>query len=208
MIVAVDASTLTLLVNPDADPPLDPATGQPLTRASERLGKLVEEVERRRGTILIPTPALAEVLVKAGDAGPAILDKLNGSARFKIADFDQRAAVEVAAMTRDASRAGDKTAGVAEPWQKIKYDRQIIAIARVNGASAVYADDGGVAAFGEIIGLTVIRTWELPEPETEENLFTLAGLEPDGGAENQEQTDAPEQQTDGTASKGDSLQGG
>ena len=187
MIVAVDASTLTLLVNPDADPPLDPATGQTLTRASERLGKLVDEVERRRGTVLIPTPALAEVLVKAGDAGPAFLERLNGSARFKVADFDQRAAVEVAAMTRDAIRAGDKSAGVSEPWQKGKYDRQIVAIARVNGASALYADDNGVAAFGNLIGLKVIRTWELPLPETKEDLFTVAGLDLSNGPEDQEQ---------------------
>jgi hypothetical protein len=186
LIVAVDASTLTLLVNPDADPPLDPDTGQPLTRASERLGKLIDEVERRRGTVLIPTPALAEVLVKAGDAGPTFLERLNSSARFKVADFDQRAAVEVAAMTRDAIRAGDKSAGVTEPWQKVKYDRQIVAIARVNGASALYADDGGVAAFGNLIGLKVIRTWELPLPETKEDLFTLAGVDLTSGPEDQE----------------------
>ena len=180
MIVAVDASALTLLVNPDADGPIDPSTGQALTRASERIGRLIEDVEKQRGTILIPTPALAEVLVKAGDAGPPFLERLHSSARFKIADFDQRAAVEVAAMTREAIRAGDKSAGVLEPWQKVKYDRQIVAIARLNGAQSIYADDNGVASFAEKVGLKVIRTWELPLPETEVNLFTAAGLEPCG----------------------------
>lgn len=195
MIVAVDATSLTLLVNPESDPPQDPATGQPLAGAAERIAQLIADVEKARGTILIPTPALAEVLVKGGDAGPAILDRLNASARFKIADFDQRAAVEVAAMTREALRAGDKFAGVAEPWQKVKYDRQIVAIARVNGASALYADDRGVAAFGKMVGLTVIRSWELPLPPTEDDLFTLAGVSVSAVAPDRDQSsdeDMPE----------------
>lgn len=172
MIVAVDATTLLLLVNPDADPPEDPATGKRLTKAKERVERLIEEVDAQKGTIVIPTPALAEVLVRAGDAAPAVLDRLNRSARFKIADFDQRGAVELAAMTREALRSGDKFEGIAEPWQKVKFDRQIIAIARVNNASVIYSDDSGVASFGSKAGLSVIKSWELPLPVRQDDLFT------------------------------------
>jgi hypothetical protein len=163
--IAADATALALLVNPEASPPHDPATGALLLRAKDRLDFLVAEIERTRGTIVIPTPALAEVLVRAGDAAPEILDRFNRSARFKIADFDQRAAVELAAMTREAIRAGNKFDGVDAPWQKVKVDRQIVAIARVNSARAIYSDDAGVATFATKLGLTVIRTWELPLPE-------------------------------------------
>lgn len=180
MIVAVDATALTLLVNPGAEPPIDPDTNLPVTKAKERIEALVAEIERERGTVIVPTPALAEVLVRAGDAAPAILERLNKSARFRVADFDQRAAVEVASMTREAVRAGDKKSGSHAPWQKVKYDRQIIAIARVNNARVLYSDDGNVADFALQLGQTVIRTRELPEPQTEDDLFTLSGVSLDG----------------------------
>lgn len=67
-------------------------------------------------------------------------------------------------MTRDAIRSGDKRAGSDSAWQKVKYDRQIIAIARVRQASAIYSDDGGVRLFGEQLGMRVIPTWAMPLP--------------------------------------------
>ncbi|MEH6698322.1 MAG: hypothetical protein V7672_06460 [Brevundimonas sp.] len=125
---------------------------------------LAEELQRQGETIAIPTPALSELLVLAGDAGPALLAAVHKSARFKIVEFDVRAAVEVAAMTREAERAGDKRAGSFEPYQKIKVDRQIVAIARVTGVNVIYSDDGNLRSFAERLGMTVVRSWELPLP--------------------------------------------
>lgn len=174
----VDATTLALLMNPDARPPHDPSTGQPVARAKERVEHLVAELERNGETVLIPTPALAEVLVKAGDQGPALIDRVARSSRFRIGGFDLKSAVEHAAMTQEAIASGSKFGGSQEPWQKVKFDRQIIAIARSNGAKAIYSDDGNVATFAAAIGLRVIRTWELPlPPEPEPDL--LSGLDPD-----------------------------
>ena len=47
-------------------------------------------------------------------------------------------------------------------WAKVKFDRQIVAIALVEGASAIYSDDRGVKVFGEIAGLRVVRIPDLP----------------------------------------------
>lgn len=80
-------------------------------------------------------------------------------------------------MTREALRAGDKRGGSAEPWQKVKYDRQIIAIARVYGANLIYSDDDGIKTFADQIGLTVVRTWELPLPPADKQI-QLFGDEP------------------------------
>lgn len=162
--ITVDSTTVALLLNPAASPPTDPTTGQRLKQAKERVDHLIAEMEREGETVLIPTPVLAEVLVKAGDSAPEIVERVLRSSRFKIADFDLRAAVELAAMTRDALAAGDKSGGSDSPWQKIKLDRQIIAIARANMSEVIYSDDGGVARFGEALGMRVIRTWELPLP--------------------------------------------
>lgn len=177
--ILLDATALSLLLNPTAKPPIDPATNLPLSDAARRLAHLEAEVQRNGDTILIPTPALAEVLVALGDAGPASLERINKSSRFKIADFDQRAAIEVAAMTREAIRAGDKRGGSASPWQKVKIDRQIIAIARVHGAERVYSDDTNVASFGGRIGLKVIPTWEFPLPpeDPQRTLFSDVSTE-------------------------------
>jgi len=163
--VLLDATALSLLVNPTARPPINPSTGAFVDRAHDRYRLLAEELQRQNETIVIAAPALAEVLVLAADAGPSILSTLNKSSRFKIADFDQRAAVELAAMTREAERAGDKRSGATEPYQKIKVDRQIIAIARVHGVRTVYSDDRTLSIFGALIGIPVVKSWEMPLPE-------------------------------------------
>jgi hypothetical protein len=79
-------------------------------------------------------------------------------------DFDQRAAVEVAAAPREALAAGDKRGGSDSPWAKIKFDRQIIAIARVEGATTIYSDDDDIVRFAKSYGIAVIRVCDLPLP--------------------------------------------
>jgi hypothetical protein len=130
--------------------------------------------------VVVPTPVLAEVLVKAEEGAPGVLEQLQGQARVRVRPFDERAAVEVALMTREALTSGDKRTGSDQPWQKVKFDRQIIAIARVSGASRIYADDRGLVSFARSLGIEVVSTWELPVPEGANNLFTAAGLECDG----------------------------
>jgi len=136
-----------------------------VSQVRERFAFLEQEIQRSGETILIPAPALAEVLVGLEDDGPAVIERLSRSSRFKIADFDTMAAVELAAMTREAKRAGDKRGGSESPWQKVKIDRQIIAIARTRGATTIYSDDQGLAKFAANIGIQVVPSWSMPLPE-------------------------------------------
>lgn len=46
----------------------------------------------------------------------------------------------------------------------MKFDRQIVAIALVSGASVLYSDDAAVAKFAADCGLTVKRIVDLPVP--------------------------------------------
>lgn len=80
--VVFDASILVLLLDPEARPPADPETAEPVSRCKDRLEHLIAAFERERTKVIIPTPVLSEVLVRAGKAGPAYLDTLSGSARF------------------------------------------------------------------------------------------------------------------------------
>ena len=69
-------------------------------------------------------------------------------------------------MTRDAiRRLGNKRAGSTKTWQQVKFDRQIIAIAKVNGATTIYSDDYDLATFATGVGVTTIRISQLPIPK-------------------------------------------
>ncbi len=60
--------------------------------------------------------------------------------------------------------AGDKREGLQADWTKVKFDRQIVAIALVNNASEIISDDADVAAIGERWGVKVTSIEELPLP--------------------------------------------
>lgn len=179
MILVVDSSTLVLLVNPASNPPDDPATGAPVVEAAARVQHLIKTL-RPNDTLIVPTPVLAEMMVKAGDGGPGVLETITGLARVRIAEFGVRAAVELAAMTREAIAAGGKKAGSEKTWQAVKFDRQIVATAIVERADRIYSDDEELVAFARRAGVEAISTWELPLPEREIDLFTSAGIAADG----------------------------
>ena len=91
---------------------------------------------------------------------------------MRIAPFGERAAIEAAARHREAIRTGDKKEGM-ESWPKVKFDRQIVAIAQVEGAERIYSNDEDIYRFGRGEGLQVIRLEELePPPEKTPDLFT------------------------------------
>ncbi len=191
MIILVDSTSLALLINPDANPPTDPNTGEPVKFAKERIELLIASLTPQ-DTLVVPTPVLAEVLVKAEDGGPELLQQISDLSRIRIVPFDTKAAIETAYMTREATQAGDKRSGSSQPWQKVKFDRQIVAIARSVGASKIYSDDEDMAKFAKKIGIEVTSTWDLPVPENAENLFTAFGLRSDGKNEAENEGSQPE----------------
>ena len=125
-----DATALLYFLEPRAPAPIDPETNESLTDAKARIDFLIDTLENQGETIIIPTPALSEVLVHADAAGPEYLKILNSTRCFRVEPFDERAAVELAMMTRDALSSGSLRAGLQTTRAKLKFDRQIIAIAR------------------------------------------------------------------------------
>ncbi|HLK68311.1 MAG TPA: hypothetical protein VKU19_32985 [Bryobacteraceae bacterium] len=94
-LVVFDNTILSVLLFPDAD--LREGTeGVPVDRARERVDGLVQELAESGEQVLIPTPALAEVLATPGCDIDEILSTLRVSAYIRIGDFDLRAAVELA----------------------------------------------------------------------------------------------------------------
>ncbi|WP_448663318.1 hypothetical protein ACG3SL_01195 [Sphingomonas sp. CJ20] len=164
MIVAFDASVLIYLLNENAAPPLGD-DGQPVSSCQARVSHLIAELQRTKAKIVIPAPALAEVLVYGGAAAAEWLSILNTSRHIVIAPFDERAAVEYSVMER-ARIAGPRTS-LSRP--KAKFDQQIVSISRVEGAERIYSDDGDIrrlwADSGRVIGIS-----ELPLPPRDAQL--------------------------------------
>ena len=79
-------------------------------------------------------------------------------------------------MTREALERGDLRAGTTAPRAKLKFDRQIIAIARVHQQATIYSDDGDIAKLAGALDLEVIPISGLPSPpEDAQLLFPLDG---------------------------------
>ena len=181
--ICVDSTFLGLLLHPSSKPPNHPDTGEPIERLEDRLALLIETWDEDNEKILIPTPVLSEFLILAGDEGADYLSKIHDMAHFQVASFDERAAVELAAIhigIRAASSNRAKKRGDADAvgtWAKLKFDRQIVAIAKVNMATVIYSDDKGMATFAEQNGLAIVQTWQLPLPKAQAVLLPFEDKE-------------------------------
>lgn len=105
---------------------------------------------------------LTELLIRGGPDAPEVLDIIDGMPRVEIASFGKRAAIECAMMLR--RRWG--TGGKKQPsggWPKIKFDHQIVALARIAEAEVIYSDDSGVQALAKSFEMETMGIWDLPE---------------------------------------------
>ena len=162
--VAIDNTFLLLMLYPRARPPQDPSTKKPVQRMQDRIEKLLEDLDSESERIILPTPVLSEFLILVGKDAPAYLEKLSGMKNILVKPFDQVAAVELAAREVEDRALGSKRGGSVSPWAKLRFNRQIVAIARTNTAKRIYSDDEDVARFATRLGIEVVATWQLPLP--------------------------------------------
>lgn len=161
--VGFDNTMLSILLNPASRIPIDPATGHPVTMAKKRAEALVEALGKSRQRIVVPTPAAAELLTAIGPTAQQYFDIIVRSRLFEFASFDPRCAIELACLNREIFSVSDPK-NPNEAYQKIKIDRQIIAIFRVAGVENIYTDDDGMAKRARLCGLVPIATAELALP--------------------------------------------
>ena len=106
-----DATTLIHVFEANAPAVTDPSTGEPIPDAMKRVELLIQTLSEAKEKVVIPTPALSEILVHAEQAVSGYLDILHKSSSFRIVPFDERAAIELAAITRDAFNKGQYLIG-------------------------------------------------------------------------------------------------
>lgn len=117
--------------------------------------------------IVVPTPVLSEILVHAGDAMEKYIETLNSQAVFRVAPFDQKAAIEVSiAISASIARGGIRIDATKPDVTrcKVKFDRQIVGIAKSEGATVVYSDDEDVVKYAKQSSLKAYRTQDLALP--------------------------------------------
>lgn len=130
-----------------------------------KLLHLLSLLDKKKGKAILPAPAIGEYLVLADQAGLAIVESLQKHAYVQVANFDLACAFECALLDAAAIGRGDKKDGAETSWQKVKYDRQIVAIAKRNGAKLIISNDNGVRANASRIGLKALSIDELSLPD-------------------------------------------
>ena len=128
-----------------------------------RLDHLVDSLKRQRTKVLIPTPALAEFLVRAGKARERYLNEISDASSFSVESFDQKAATECALLLEAAWARGQKG---KVTHTKFKFDWQIVAIAASRNATAIYSDDADIARAATHVRIPVYQTDALPVPSS------------------------------------------
>ena len=157
--VAFDSTFLTFLFIPSA-----PCETE---RAKDRIDYLIGSLQGSGERIVIPSPALAELLIGVGHSRSQILHELTHSPKFLIAPFDTMAALELALLA-DAVRkqAGKKKGDSGGTWAKVKFDWQIVTIAKAQNASTIYSEDPEIKKLAVFVGITVKSVANLPLPPT------------------------------------------
>jgi hypothetical protein len=147
-------TTFMALLTDDITPAPAPPPGVHDT-ARDRLTYLLETLDDEHIDLVVPTPVLAEMLSFGPLDIPAALAVLKGLSRLRIEAFGERAAFECALMLRGTGRGRG-------PKAKIKFDHQIVAIAKVVGADVVYSDDDDVQKLCQRERLLCFGVWDLP----------------------------------------------
>ncbi|RYG89025.1 MAG: hypothetical protein EON59_02420 [Alphaproteobacteria bacterium] len=104
------------------------------------------------------------MLTAIGPDAQQYFDIVSRTRVFQVAAFDALCAAELAILNREVFNSVDENNN-AEPYQKRKVDRQIIAICKVAGVSEVYTDDKGLAERAKLCGITAISLSDCPLPD-------------------------------------------
>lgn len=131
---------------------IDPESGLVVDNAFSRAEALIEHIEASKGTVVIPAPVVSEYLMGIErSAYQTHLDILGGTRSIEVAPFDQLAAVECAMLISNQEM---KMLDPESRMAKLKYDRQILAIALASGAKQLWTHDQQLFKRANAAGLT------------------------------------------------------
>lgn len=165
MKIVIDTNILIqLMAEGQCDPLTDPKTDQTLDSCDRRALALLEYIESKNGQVLIPAPCLAEILIGfAKEDHVEVVEHLSSYGCIEFAPFEEIAATECAALINPAELKQMKN---GDTKSKLRFDRQIISIAKASGADEIWSHDKNLLAVAEQQGLTVKSLADItPKPE-------------------------------------------
>ncbi len=157
--VIFDASYLVVLLYPTPPPAMD-RQNKPVLQFKERIEYLVSEMDVKSDHIGVPTPAMAEVLVRAGKGRAKYVKVLSDTWKFQLLPFDSRAAIEASELIAKLKSSNEHW----DTWAKLKFDIQIVSIAKAESCNIIYSDDTDVERYATRLKMKVIRICDLPLP--------------------------------------------
>lgn len=129
----------------------NPETGAIIDNAFDRALALVDRIDNLKGTVVLPAPVLSEYLLGVSrEKHNAHLGIIMSTRSIQIAPFDELAAIECALLPSNQEL---KNMDANSTMAKLKYDRQIIAIALSIGADEIWTHDKQVFAKAKALGI-------------------------------------------------------
>ncbi|OWY33701.1 PIN domain-containing protein [Herbaspirillum aquaticum] len=142
----------------------------------DRLMGLLQDLIASKTVIGVPAPAWAEFLCGTDIATSPVVMGLRKKSAIRILPFDEVAAFEAAFIHRGAMAIGKKKGAAKAPWQQVKIDRQILAIARQNQVSTIYTDDENMILEASRLGILTVQSKDIPLKQKQTSL-DFSGLE-------------------------------
>jgi predicted nucleic acid-binding protein len=158
-VIIFDSTFLVVYLNPNPPTAMD-RDGKPVEQFKERVAHLAGTLDASNEPIGVPAPAMAEVLVRAGKGRAQLVSVLSERWRFQILPFDSRAAIEASELIAMVKSTKEKW----DTWAKVKFDIQIVAIAKAEGARVIYADDKDIENLAKRVKIPVKRICDLQLP--------------------------------------------
>ncbi|WP_422102003.1 hypothetical protein [Vreelandella sp.] len=156
MRLVVDANVLMQILKVGGRNDLTcPRTGKIVDNPEGRAETLLDLMATKADRILIPTPALSEILVRVEDHDlhREYLTLINSMACFDLISFDAISAINCAQLVNNSELKQLK--GVEDDKKKISFDRQIIAMTQAHGGDELWTHDKKMLMKAEAVGIAV-----------------------------------------------------
>ncbi|MDF1693985.1 MAG: PIN domain-containing protein [Zhongshania sp.] len=158
MRVALDTNVLIVLLNRGHNSLRNPADNSIVDRVYDRAQRLIDDIDRQKGVILIPSPVLAELFVKYSKPEREVIERVLAEADiFEIVNFDTLAAMECANLVNDKELRELEKLERINPHAiktKIQVDRQILAICQARNCNHIISHDKGLLSKAREIGMS------------------------------------------------------
>ena len=127
-----------------------------------RIDLLLKTLAARRQKVIVPAPAYSEFLIGAASARGDYQKRIAQSSVFRIAAFDEVAALECALLLSRVFSAKEQRSITRT---KIKFDWMIVSIAKTTpGLTRLYAGDADIARCATHAGVESVHVDDLPVP--------------------------------------------